>query len=75
MVRETSSRGGSGSYRLFAEQISGNAIRPRLPERKIVEQVPVASYAAKHQKSAVADDASNEPRIHTISRESYEDEG
>lgn len=62
--------------RLLAEQISGNVIRPRLPEPKIVEQVPVASCAARQQKSVVDDDdACDEPRIHTVSPEIYEDEG
>ena len=57
--------------RLLAEQISGNAIRPRLPEPKIVEHEPVASREFRQQKCVPL---GREPRIHTISRESYEDE-
>jgi hypothetical protein len=61
--------------RLLAEQISGNAIRPRPQKSKIIEHEPVASRTLEPQKRLIIDDADNdEPRIHTVSRESYEDE-
>jgi hypothetical protein len=51
----------------------GTAIRPRLPENKVVEHEPVVPCATRPQNSEIIDD--DEPRIHTISRESYENEG
>ncbi len=61
--------------RLLAEQISGNAIRPRPQKSKIIEHEPVASRTLEPQKRLIIDDADDdEPRIHTVSRESYEDE-
>jgi hypothetical protein len=59
--------------RLLAEQISGTAIRPRMPEPKTIEHESVASREVRQPKSTVIDDAYDGPRIHTISRQSYED--
>lgn len=63
--------------RLLAEQISGNAIRPRLPGTTIVEHEPVVPSATQPPNSEIIDDADDDdrPRIHTVSREIYEDEG
>ncbi|OPH82428.1 hypothetical protein B2M20_12655 [Nitrobacter vulgaris] len=59
--------------RLFAEQISGRAIRPRMPETKTIEHD--ASREVRPQQCVTIDDACDGPRIHTISPEMYEDEG
>jgi hypothetical protein len=61
--------------RLLAEQISGNVIRPRMPEPKTIEHD--ASREVRQQQRVTVHDVehSRKPRIHTISRESYEDEG
>jgi hypothetical protein len=61
--------------RRLAEQISGNAIRPRLSEPKIVEHEPVAPREVRPQQCVTIDDSVDKPRIHTVSREIYEDEG
>jgi hypothetical protein len=61
--------------RRLAEQISGNAIRPRLPQPKIVEHEPVAPREVRPPQCVTIDDACDGPRIHTISPEIYEDEG
>lgn len=58
-------------FRLLAEQLSGTAIRPRMPETKTIEHD--ASREVRQPKSSVIDDAYDGPRIHTISRQSYED--
>jgi hypothetical protein len=64
---------GESPIRQLARQISGNAIRPRLPEPK--EENPVAPRALGPQQSITMDDVDDDkPRIHTISGESYEDE-
>jgi hypothetical protein len=61
--------------RLLAEQLSGTAIRPRMPETKTIEHD--ASREVRQQQRVTVHDVENshKPRIHTISRESYEDEG
>lgn len=61
--------------RLFARQLMGTAIRPRLPENKIPEHEPVKPSAIRPQNSEIDDADDDDPRIHTISRESYETEG
>jgi hypothetical protein len=61
--------------RLFAEQLMGTAIRPRLPESKTIEHEPVAPREVRPQQCVTIDDACDGPRIHTISRETYGDEG
>lgn len=59
--------------RLFAEQLMGTAIRPRLPESKTIEHD--ASREVRPQQCVTMDDSVDKPRIHTISPEMYEDEG
>jgi hypothetical protein len=61
--------------RRLAEQLSGTAIRPRMPETKTIEHD--ASREVRQQQRVTVHDVENshKPRIHTISRESYEDEG
>ena len=83
--------------RMLAEQISGHAIRPRLPEPKVIERTDIepsairpqqhpqernhqrnhcrAGYARRGGYAPVEDDDDRprEPRIHTISCETYED--
>jgi hypothetical protein len=73
--------------RLFAEQLMGTAIRPRLPEPAVIERA-AAEPGVIHPQQRVAnvttdgvvrravdddDDEPRAPRIHTISRETYED--
>jgi hypothetical protein len=61
--------------RLLAEQISGRAIRPRLPDPKTIEQKPVAQGAIGSEQNPLVDEVDDEkPRIHTISPRIYEDE-
>ena len=61
--------------RLLAEQISGRAIRPRLPDPKTIQQKPIAPGAIDSQQNPLADEVNDEkPRIHTISPRIYEDE-
>jgi hypothetical protein len=69
--------GAKDPIRLFAQQLMGTAIRPRLPETTIVEHEPVVPCATQPQKSEIIDDGDDDdrPRIHTVSREIYEDEG
>jgi hypothetical protein len=85
--------------RLFAEQLMGTAIRPCLPEPKIIEHADAEPSAIRPQQpqsvtsvttsdevefddapvtraavvTHVDDDCPRQPRIHTISRETYED--
>jgi hypothetical protein len=80
--------------RLFAKQVMGTAIRPRLPEPKIIEHAADEPSVIRPQPQSVTnvttaepvtrepvvtrtvdddDDRPREPRIHTISRETYED--
>jgi len=59
--------------RLFARQLMGTAIRPRLPENKIPEHEPVAPREVRPQQCVTIDDSVDKPRIHTVSRESYGD--
>jgi hypothetical protein len=59
--------------RLLAEQLSGTAIRPRMPETKTIEYD--ASRDVRPQQCVTMDDSVDKPRIHTISPEMYEDEG
>ena len=54
--------------RLLAQQISGNAIRPRLPEPKIIEHDAAKPSAIRPRQQA----PSGTPRIHTISPGAYE---
>jgi hypothetical protein len=63
--------------RLLAQQISGRALRPRLPETKIIEHEPVMPSVTQPPNSEIIDDADDDdrPRVHTVSREIYEDEG
>jgi hypothetical protein len=62
--------------RLLAKQISGNAIRPRPRETKIIEHESGGPRAVGLQKSVVIDEEDDDgPRIHTVSRESSDEEG
>src|SRR6185312_7516231 len=54
--------------RLLTQQISGNAIRPRLPEPKIIEHDAAKPSAIRPRQQA----PSGTPRIHTISPGVYE---
>jgi hypothetical protein len=85
--------------RMLAQQISGNAIRPRLPEPKIIEHAANEPRAIRPQQHSAPNvstpdeiefdnapvarapvvtrdvtDDEGEPRIHTVSRETYEEE-
>lgn len=55
--------------RVLAEQISGSAIRPRMPEPKIVEHRPAASREVRQQCVTIDEADDDEPRIHTVSPE------
>ncbi|OPH82894.1 hypothetical protein [Nitrobacter vulgaris] len=79
--------------RLLAEQISGHAIRPRLPEPKVIDHTESSMVRPQQPQSVTGvttgepvtraavvthpvqddDDRPRAPRIHTISREAYED--
>jgi transposase-like protein len=66
---------GESPIQQLARQLSGNAIRPRLPEANVIEQNPVAPRALGSQQTVTIDDGDDDkPRFHTISRESYEEE-
>jgi transposase-like protein len=54
--------------RVLAKQISGNAIRPRMPESKVMEHEPVAPRALQPQQDVIIEDEVDHvvPRIHTI---------
>ena len=61
--------------RLLAKQISGNAIRPRMPEPKVIEQELAPQHAIRPQQNIITDEVDHVvPRIHTISSKIYEDE-
>ncbi|OPH81827.1 hypothetical protein [Nitrobacter vulgaris] len=81
--------------RLLAEQISGHAIRPRLPEPKVIDHADIEPSAIRPQQPQIVtrvtttepvtraamvtpavdddDDRPRSPRIHTISRATFED--
>ena len=85
--------------RMLAEQISGHAIRPRLPEAKVIDYDAAEPSAIRPKQQNVTSvtsvttaepvtrvprgtltvdddhDRPREPRIHTISRKTYEDCG
>ncbi len=61
--------------RLFAQQLMGTAIRPRTPETKTIGHEPVAPREVRPQQCVTIDDSVDKPRIHTVSREIYEDQG
>jgi hypothetical protein len=54
--------------RVLSKQISGNAIRPRMPESKVIEHEPVAPRAIRPQQNVIIEDEVDHvvPRIHTI---------
>jgi len=74
--------------RRLAEQISGNAIRPRLPEPTIIEHEAAEPSAIRPQPQSVTtvttnddalvthtvNDEPRKPRIHTVSPQAYEND-
>jgi hypothetical protein len=61
--------------RQLAEQLVGTALRPKMPEKIIEHEEPVEPNAPEPQLSPPIDDEyDEEPRLHTISPEAFEDD-
>lgn len=66
--------------RQLARQLTGTAIRPKMREPKVIEHEPVAPCTVEPQPSVPVENQDNdedddEVRMHTVSPESYYDEG